>query len=316
MVGLERGRCLSQPPGAFDMDPWRSGHRFGIGLRRPHFDAVLASSPDTDFFEILPENYVRFGGRPRRVLDSVRRRYPVLLHGVSLSIGGPDPLHLDYLAGVRALAAELEAPFFSDHLSYSSAFGVQYHDLLPLPFTEEAVRHVVARVDEAQHRLNLPLALENPSYYVHYPHAEMTEAEFITEVVRRSGCALLLDINNVYVNACNHGYDARAFIAALPLERVVQVHLAGHDASGPFIVDTHSTAVPGPVLDLYRETLPRLPVVPTLLEWDNDVPPLEDVIADLRRIKQAAGAARRPGGARGLGPGAPGLLWEVPSVGG
>lgn len=276
-----------------------AGETFGIGLRRDHFDAIVASPPDIDFLEVLSENFMRYGGRPREVLDHVASRYPVVLHGVALSIGSLDPLDARYLEGVARLAERTRAAWWSDHLSYSSAHGVEYHDLVPLPFTRECVDHVAARVRLATAQVGRPFALENPSYYVRWA-GEMDEASFVSEVVQAADCKLLLDVNNVFVNACNHGYDARAYIDRMPLERVVQIHMAGHDASGPVVIDTHGAPVKDEVLDLYGYTMARLRArgvtnVATLLEWDHDIPSLEHDVAELARVRAVA-AARRPGG--------------------
>ncbi|MFC1610252.1 DUF692 domain-containing protein [Myxococcota bacterium] len=250
--------------------------RFGIGLRRPHFDQVFDSHRGVDFLEIVTENFMRFGGKPRKVLERAIETFPLVIpHGVGLSIGSPDPLNESYLSELKELLAWLDPPFFSDHLSYSSAFGVEYHDLLPMPFSEEAARHVVGRIEAVQDRIGRRLLLENPSYYIELPGAEMTEAEFMSEVVRRGDCGILLDVNNVYVNSQNHGYDPYDFIDALPLERVGYLHIAGYDDSGEFIVDTHGSHITAPVWDLYRHTLRRLGPTSTLLEWDNNIPPLE-----------------------------------------
>ncbi len=263
----------------------------GVGLRRAHFDDVLSDAGDVDFFEIIPENYMRFGGKPRHTLREVAERHTVVMHGVSLSIGSLDPLNAGYLARLKELAREVRAPWFSDHLSYSSAHGVDYHDLIPLPFTRAAVRHVAARIREVQDRVGLPFAIENPSYYVMMPGAEMNEAEFINEVLDAAGCDLLLDVNNVYVNAVNHGYDARAFIKAMPRERVRQMHMAGHDATGSFIIDTHGAPIVDPVFELYAHTLRHVGAVPTLVEWDNDVPTYERLLEENSRVRDVARVA-------------------------
>ncbi|MGM0577392.1 MAG: DUF692 domain-containing protein [Myxococcota bacterium] len=262
------------------------GH--GVGLRRPHFDAIFERRDEVDFLEILVDNAMAFGGRPRDVVERAAREFPIVLHGVALSVGGPDPLDEDYLAAYVRLARETRALWVSDHLSYSSAFGVQYHDLIPLPFTEEAVEHVVARTRQAQAAFDVPFALENPSYYVSFPDSEMTEAEFVREVVERADCGLLLDVNNVWVNAQNHGYDPRAFIDAMPAERVVQIHMAGHLDRGDVLIDTHGAAPIDEVLDLYAYTLERTGPVSTLLEWDHDVPSLDVLLAENERIRRTA----------------------------
>ncbi len=259
--------------------------RFGIGLRRVHFDQLDQLGDGIDFLEIVSENFMRFGGRPRRVLEELRGRFPIIPHGVALSVGGPDALDGRYLASLKALLDWLEPPWFSDHLAYSSAFGVEYHELLPLPFTEEAVRHAAGRASEVQQRMDRPLLLENPTYYLRMPGAQMTEAEFIRAVIERADCGLLLDVNNVYVNAINHGYDPHAFIDAMPLERVRQLHIAGHDASGEFLIDTHGARVDPKVLDLYAYTLNKLGPTWSLLEWDHDLPPLAGLLEESDRVR-------------------------------
>jgi uncharacterized protein len=271
--------------------PPQKSLRFGVGLRREHFDDIADRLDEVDFLEFLPENFLRFGGRPSRVLREVASRVDVTSHGVSLSLGGPDPLNNRYLTELRALLDELDTPWFSDHLSYSSAYGVEYHDLLPLPFTEEAVEHVAARIRYAQDFIGRPLLVENPSYYMSYPDSELTEAEFVSEVVCRADCNLLLDVNNVYVNAQNHGYDARAFIAAMPADRVLQYHMAGHVQGDGFLVDTHSMPVRDEVLDLYRYTLETVGPAWTLLEWDHAIPSLDGLLAELTRIRETAATA-------------------------
>jgi len=271
--------------------------RFGIGLRREHFDDIADRLDEVDFLEFLPENFLRFGGRPSRVLREVAAQVDVTSHGVSLSLGGPDPLNKNYLTELRALLHELDTPWFSDHLSYCSAYGVEYHDLLPLPFTEEAVDHVASRIRYAQDFIGRPLLVENPSYYMSYPDSELTEAEFVAEVVSRADCKLLLDVNNVYVNAQNHGYSAREFIAAMPAERVLQYHMAGHVQGDGFLVDTHSMPVRDEVLDLYRYTLETLGPAWTLLEWDHAIPSTDGLLAELTRVRDAAATAQLAPGA-------------------
>jgi uncharacterized protein (UPF0276 family) len=261
---------------------------FGVGLRRPHFDGILDNHAGVDFLEILSENYMAFGGRPRRVLRAAAERLPIVMHGVSLNIGGLDPLNPDYLERLGRLIRELKPPWFSDHLSYSAHGGVEYNDLIPLPFTEEAVVHVVERIKQVQAIADVPFLLENPSYYVVMPGAEMSEAEFVCEVVRRADCGLLLDVNNVHVNAVNHGYDARAFIDAMPASRVLQYHISGHDSSGDFIIDTHGSRIIDQVYDLYRYALRRIGVAWTLLEWDNNIPSLELLLRENDNVRRAA----------------------------
>lgn len=273
------------------------GASFGVGLRRPHFDGIFEHNDGIDFLEILVENFMMFGGRARDVLRRAADRFPIVLHGVNLSIGSIDPLNEEYLAGLQDMIEICKPPWFSDHLSYSSAFGIEYHDLVPLPFSEEVVEHVVGRVKEVQARMGIPFLLENPSYYALLPGAEMTEAEFLKEIVLRSDCGLLLDVNNVYVNALNHDYDPREYIDAMPADRVMQYHMAGHDDSGPFLVDTHGTHILPAVYDLFEYTLKRIGPVWTLLEWDNNIPSLDVLLRENRFVR---GAAARALGADGI----------------
>ena len=257
----------------------------GIGLRREFYDTLPLTERTLDWVEVIPENFLTFGGRAQRVLDACAERWDVLPHGVGLNIGGPDPMDEDYVTRLTALVKRLDAPFFSDHLCYSRLGGVYLHDLLPLPFNEEAVEHVVPRVREVMARVGKPFLLENPSYYARMPGGTLAEADFLRHVAEQADCGLLLDVNNVYVNAENHRYDPRAFLEALPLERVVQVHLAGHFRREDVIIDTHGEAVCDAVWDLYRYVLERTGPVSTLIEWDQDIPSMEAVLdqADLAR---------------------------------
>lgn len=268
-------------------------HGFGIGLRREHFDAALARTPEVDFLEVISENFAWFGGRPARVLEALQAELPILPHGVALNLGGEAPLDRDYLTALRALVDRLDPPFFSDHLAFCASEGVQHHELLPIPLREEVLERVVARVDEAQSFLGRRLAVENPTVYLEAPGAELTEAEFLRELARRTGCGLLVDVNNAYVNERNHGRSARAFLAALPHEAVLQLHLAGHDATGPLVVDTHAGPVADEVLALWAELPAKLHEVPTLLEWDHQLPSLDALVAEVRRLQGARAAHRR-----------------------
>jgi uncharacterized protein (UPF0276 family) len=269
----------------------------GIGLRREYFEALPATARALDWVEVTPENVMGWGGRAERSLAACAARWPVVPHGVSLDVGGQDPLDPGYLEGLAALCARLDAPHASDHLCFSRVDGVWLHDLLPLPFTREAVRHAAARIVEARTRIGRPFLLENPSYYAIPPGAEMPEAAFLREVVLAADCGLLLDVNNAHVNATNHGYDARAFLAALPLDRVGYVHLAGHLVREDVVIDTHGAPVADPVWDLYAWLLERTGPVSTLVEWDQDIPSLDAVLdqADrARALLSAAGRARGP----------------------
>jgi|SRR6218665_289472 len=257
----------------------------GIGLRREFYTLLPETSRALDWVEIIPENFLTLGGRPQRALDACGERWPLLPHGVALNVGGPDPLDETYLAGLRALVERVDAPFFSDHLCYARLGGAYLYDLLPLPFSEEAVEHVVPRVREAQARVGRPFLLENPSYYAHMPGGTLAEADFLRHVVEQADCGLLLDVNNVYVNACNHGYDPRAFVDALPLERVGQIHLAGHERQPDVLIDTHGGPVCDEVWSLYRYVLERTGPVSTLIEWDQDIPSLDAVLDEADRAR-------------------------------
>ena len=263
------------------------GH--GLGLRREHYAAVLAGEAACDWFEAISENYMGVGGRARRILLAVRERYPMTLHGVSLGIGGTDPIDEEYLDALKALAAEVEPAWVSDHLCWTSVGGRTSHDLLPLPYTEEALANVVSRVAHVQERLGRVLVLENVSSYVGYRISTMPEQEFVAEVARRSGCGLLLDVNNVFVSATNHGFDPRDYLAAIPRGSVWQFHLAGPSEMGPLLVDTHDHPVRPEVWELYREAVRRFGEVSSLVEWDDRIPELPVVLAE--RDKAAAIAA-------------------------
>ncbi|MDE2026634.1 MAG: DUF692 domain-containing protein, partial [Patescibacteria group bacterium] len=201
---------------------------FGLGLRTEHYEDILALTPPVDWFEIITENYLVPGGKPLYYLDKIREFYPMVMHGVSLSLGSSDPLDWDYLKQVKALAARIEPAWISDHLCWTGVNGLNMHDLLPMPYTYEMVRHVVSRLTQIQDYLKRPLLIENVSSYVNYKQSEMTEWEFINSILKQSGCYLLLDVNNVYVSAFNHGFDALDYLNAIPCEKVIQIHLAGH----------------------------------------------------------------------------------------
>jgi uncharacterized protein (UPF0276 family) len=257
------------------------GH--GVGLRTQHFGQVLAAPPPVDWVEVISENFLAPGGRPVAVLEKVRRDVPVVLHGVSLSIGATDPLSEAYLDRLAELARRVEPAWISDHLSWGSHGGRYVHDLWPLPYTEEAVRQVVSRVVRVQERLGRQLLLENVSSYVAFRESELAEWTFLGEVARRADCGILLDVNNVYVSARNHGFDPYVYLAGVPADRVGQVHLAGHSDRGRYLLDTHDHEVPAPVWDLYREAVRRVGAVSTLIEWDDHIPPLERLVEESRR---------------------------------
>ena len=251
----------------------------GIGLRSRHYREILDTRPPIPWFEVLSENYFGAGGLPIYHLESIREHYPVTLHGVGMSLGSADPLNFDYLARLKELAERIEPAYISDHLAWISIDGRHVHDLLPLPYTQEALAHFADRVVQVQDYLGRRLLIENPSSYMVYNIADMTEWEFLRELVARADCDLLFDVNNVYVSGRNHGFDPVEYLHALPADRVREIHLAGYEEHDDYLFDTHGYRVHPPVWDLYRETIRRLGPVPTLIEWDNDIPAFE-VLAD------------------------------------
>src|SRR5512138_2288559 len=272
------------------------GH--GIGLRACHFERFLEARPSIDWVEAISENFMAPGGRPIAVLEKVRTELPVVLHGVSLAIGSLDPIPERYLASLEALVRRVEPAMVSDHLCWGRHRGEYVHDLLPLPYTEEALAHVASRVAQVQDRLGRELVLENPSAYVASRDSTMPEWEFLAELARRSGCGLLLDVANVHVSGANLGFDPIRYLDGLPPERVRYLHLAGHSDQGAYLLDSHDGAVPAPVWALYREALRRFGRVPTLVEWDARIPPLEEVVAESRRAaaieaEELGGVSRR-----------------------
>ena len=266
---------------------------FGLGLRPTHYEAILNESPAVDWFEIISENYLVPGGKPLHYLDRIRARYPMVMHGVSLSIGTTDPLDRDYLRQLKALASRIEPAWISDHLCFTGAHGVNAHDLLPLPYTEEAIRHVVARVSEVQEYLGRRILLENVSSYVTYPESEMHEWDFLSEIAERADCLILLDINNIYVSGFNHEFDPREYLEAVPVERVQQFHLAGHRNHGDYIVDTHDEPVIDPVWQLYKTAVRRFGRVSTMIERDENIPPLPTLLAELDQARRIAARVHR-----------------------
>ncbi len=256
----------------------------GLGLRREHHRHVVENRPAVDWFEVISENFMVAGGNPRRVLETVRRDYPIVLHGVSLSIASTDPLDAAYLDALDALARAVEPVWISDHLCWGTAHGINAHDLLPVPYTEEALAHVVRRVERVQQRLGRRILLENPSTYLVLKGAEMAEHEFLAEVARRADCGILLDVNNVFVSAHNHGFDPDAYIAGIPSERVAQIHLAGHSEAGALLIDTHDGHVRREVWELYARTIARLGPRATMIEWDTHVPAFEELERELARV--------------------------------
>ena len=244
----------------------------GIGLRAPHVAHVLAARPPISWFEVHSENYFADGGPALAALERIRTDYPVSLHGVGLSLGSTDPLDTAHLAKLARLVDRIQPAQVSEHLCWSSVNGRHFNDLLPLPYTREALDHVCARVSAVQECLGREILVENVSSYVTFPESTMMESEFVVEVAVRSGCSLLVDVNNIYVNARNHGIDAEAYLAAIPPALVAEIHLAGFDASGPCLIDTHGAPVAPEVWALYERALRRFGRVPTLIEWDSHIP--------------------------------------------
>lgn len=266
----------------------------GLGLRRALLGPLQSmDSASVDFMEAAPENWIGVGGRFGRQFRELAERFQIVLHGLSLDIGGPDPIDTDLVRSVKSLVAELDAPLYSEHLTYCAAEGHLY-DLLPIPFTEEAVHYVAGRVRQVQDILEQPIALENASYYAQ-PHADMSEADFIRAVLEESDCDLLLDVNNIYVNSINHRYDAVDFLDALPLERTRYIHVAGHFDEAPDLkVDTHGADVIDPVWSLLTQAYLRVGPMPTLLERDFNLPPLAQLLAEVEQVRRLQGVARRP----------------------
>jgi uncharacterized protein len=270
------------------------GH--GIGLRTRHFPRVLDGTARADWFEAISENFMIRGGRPLAVLERVRAEAPIVLHGVSLSLGSTDPLNERYLSELRALADRFEPAWVSDHLCWGSHGGRYAHDLLPLPCTEEALAHVVERVTRVQERLGRRILVENVSSYLAFTHSTMSEWEFLAEVAGRADCGILLDVNNVYVSGVNHGFSPERYLDALPPSRIAQVHLAGHSDHGTHLLDTHDAPVVPAVWELYRRAVARFGRVSTLVEWDDHIPELEEVLAEAERARALESAALAGGG--------------------
>ena len=283
----------------------------GVGLRAVHYPHLLREQPDVDWFEIISENYMDSRGRPRHVLERIASRYPVVMHGVSLSIGSTDSLDFEYLAKLKALARDIRPAWISDHVCWTGVAGRNTHDLLPLPLTEGSLRHVVSRVRQVQDFLERPLILENPSTYVGFRGSTMPEWEFISRMAEAADCGLLLDVNNVYVSAINHEFDPETFIRALPLERIVQFHIAGHTHCGTHLIDTHDHPVVDPVWSLYRLAHALTGGVSTLLEWDAQIPPFPVLHAEVLKARAYWGGAVPATSAYSLGVGVPEIADSV-----
>jgi len=261
---------------------------FGLGLRAQHYDDILGGNPPIDWFEVISENYMIPGGQPLRTLDRICERYPAVMHGVSLSIASTAPPNFEYLQGLKDLARRVEPKWISDHLCWTGVHGKNLHDLLPIPYTSEALDHVISRVQLVQDFLGRAIVLENVSTYVQFNNSEMTEWDFLSELSRRSGCWLLFDINNVYVSAFNHGYDPMTFLNGIPADRVVQFHMAGHSHMGTHIIDTHDHPVCEDVWELYVAALQRFGRVSTMIERDDNIPPLDELLLEVKRTREIA----------------------------
>jgi uncharacterized protein (UPF0276 family) len=273
----------------------------GIGLRTVHYAHILDTQPDIDWFEALSENYLDTGGRPRYVLEKIAERYPIVLHGVSMSIGGTDPIDFDYLRKLKELARGVNARWISDHLCWTGVSGRNVHDLLPMPYNEESLRHTAARVRTISDFLETPLVVENPSSYVEFATTTMTEWDFLAALAAESDCGLLLDVNNIYVSSFNHGFDPNTYVDAIPADRVVQVHLAGHANHGTHIIDTHDNFVIDEVWQLYGRACARTGNVSTLMEWDADIPDFETVHGEARKAEAFRGGRVSGVGGRSKG---------------
>jgi uncharacterized protein (UPF0276 family) len=273
----------------------------GIGFKAEHFEPILETRPVLGFFEVHAENYMGAGGPPHRRLDAIRERYPVSLHGVGLSIGSPGPLDQAHLNRLAAVARRFEPALVSEHLAWSTDEGAFFNDLLPLPYTHETLARVTDHIDEVQNALQRAILLENPSTYVVFAESTVAETDFLREIARRAGCGLLLDVNNVFVSATNHGYDPYRYLADFPLDAVGEIHLAGYaddcdDAGLPLLIDAHNSPVRDPVWALYAETIRRLGAQRTLIEWDNDVPAWPTLLGEARRAERvmAVATAKNP----------------------
>jgi uncharacterized protein len=267
---------------------------FGLGLRPQHYREILETAPHVDWFEVISENYMVPGGQPLRMLDRIAERYPLVMHGVSLSIASTAELDMDYLTQLKELARRIEPRWISDHLCWTGVHGVNLHDLLPVPYTEEALAHVSQRIARVQDHLGRRLVIENVSSYITYECSEMSEWDFVAELARRTDCLLLLDVNNVFVSGMNHDFDQRAFIESIPVDRVVQFHLAGHSEGETCLIDTHDQPVCEEVWTLYGKALKRFGAVSTMIERDDNIPPLAELVAELDTARAIAARALRP----------------------
>ena len=258
---------------------------YGLGLRHDYYDEILKTHPPVDWYEILSENYMVDGGKPLYFLDAICERYPVVMHGVAMSIGSTNPLNMDYLKDLKNLANRVKPRWISDHLCWAGYGSTNLHDLMPLPYNEETIKHVVERVKRVQDYLGKIFLLENVSSYVTYTHSEMTEWEFISAIVEEADCMMLLDINNIYVSARNHNFDPMDYVNGVPIDRVQQMHLAGHSDYGDYVIDTHDHPVVDSVWELYAKAIKRFGAVSTMIERDDRMPPFSELLAELAQAR-------------------------------
>ena len=258
---------------------------FGLGLRSTHFEDIIQTQPKVDWFEIISENYMVEGGKPWHYLEKIRADYPIVMHGVSMSIGSVAPLNLQYLEKLKQLAEKVEPRWISDHLCFTSVGGINSHDLLPMPYTEESLTHLSSQIAKVQDYLGREMIFENVSSYLTYKTSEMTEWEFLAQLTKNTGCKFLMDINNVYVSARNHHFDPMAYLNAIPASSIQQIHLAGHQDFGTHVIDTHDEDVPDPVWQLYRKYAQQIGPVSTMIERDGNIPPLESLLKELEIAK-------------------------------
>jgi len=266
--------------------PQRQFLGYGLGLRTDYYESILEDNPPVDWFEILSENYMVKGGKPLYYLDAIRERYPIVMHGVSMSIGGTDPLDFNYLNDLKTLIERAQPRWVSDHLCWTGQGGQNLHDLMPLPYNDEAIKHVSDRVGIVQDFLGRQILLENVSSYVTYKHSQMSEWEFYSRVVEEADCLMLLDINNIYVSSRNHHFECVDYLNGVPLERVQQFHLAGHSDFGNYVIDTHDHPVVDPVWELYARALERFGAVSTMIERDDRMPPFDELLAELSQARE------------------------------
>ena len=263
---------------------------YGLGLRTEHYEEIFSSEPNIDWFEIISENFMVDGGRQLYHLDRVKEKYPIVMHGVSLSIGSTDPLNMDYLSDLKRLEQRVNPEWISDHLCWTTFGGHNTHDLMPLPYNEETLKHVAERVKMVQDFLGRQILLENASSYVTYKASDMTEWEFIKAIVEEADCLMLLDVNNIYVSGFNHDFDPKTYIDHIPPERVWQIHLAGHENNGDFIVDTHDHPVIDEVWKLYDYAFSKIGPVSTMIERDDHIPPLSELLVELEQARKIGNA--------------------------